>query len=180
MRAGAVHVPPADVEFAHLAWHAFNKGAVTLRDLGEIARARQRLAGAVEYEAARQIAERSGAGGFVAQAELLAEAYWGTPRGACGHVAERSRLQRRIADRILAPGRVLRLGAERRSTERRLSYWSLLARDRASLGALFAEVAREAREPAPDSTDQRGVRHALGETAKLGLALIHLAWPGPR
>jgi hypothetical protein len=177
LRAGETLLPPPARMVVHHAWHAFNKGAVTLRDLGELRRLWRRITAESETEAALVYARETNALGFLTEALELNQAFWGPIDGV---PATTGRGPRWLGRKLLDPRAVLREGGDRWPAYRKIAYWSLLAPGDASLGFLVRDVLRDVSNHAMAQHREPTWGERLSALSELGLALGLCALPLPR
>lgn len=177
LRAGETLLPPPARMVVHHAWHAFNKGAVTLRDLGELRRLWRGISGDSQSQAALDYARETNALGFLTEALELNDAFWGPNEAVPGMKGHRPRW---LGRKLLDPRAVLREGGERWPAYRKIAYWSLLAREDASLGFLVRDVLRDVSNHAMAEHREPGWGERLSALSELGLALGLCALPFPR
>ncbi len=122
LRAGEVLLPPLEDELVYTAYHAFSRGAVTLRDLGDVARLRLAAKDHLNEEIVEGAATRAGALAFMNQAHLLGSRLWNIFPGD----RPKDDAARWISRNIIAPQTIVAVGSRAWWPYRKICYWSLL------------------------------------------------------
>jgi hypothetical protein len=162
LRGTSVLLPPLVEEIHYLCHHAFLDGAVTLRNLEDIARWVDRYDGELDWDEAAARARASGTAHFVREALVLCGELWGTPASGLHLFPTTAPNRRWLARNLVHPATVLRAGAGTWWPFRHICYWSLLEPSAADLRALVSRVDRGTRfmglEDPSHSSQARGVR----------------------
>jgi hypothetical protein len=141
-RAGAVLIPPPDYELAHLAWHTFNKGTATLRDLSDLARlwAQATQTGKQAIDAC---CRKTGTTRFLHRALRLCRCFWGLVIGEAIGQEGLGNTRDWFAERLYSADAVLLNGNQRNASQRKIGYWSLLPSELAPWSFLISDTLQE-------------------------------------
>lgn len=174
LRSGEVLVPPPAEELAHVAWHAFTKGAPKLRDLLDVARLWHDLPAHLSWEHVIARAEAARASLFLEQAMRLCSLFWSHERGLwpSGLPAVDRAVGRRIGQRFFQPGAILNSQTDTWWPYGQIAYWALLPMREAGFTRLFLEAVEEQRKGALLNDELFPPRAAARAALEIGIALM--------
>ena len=179
LRSGEVLVPPPAEELAHVAWHAFTKGAPKLRDLLDVARLWHDLPAHLSWEHVIARAEAARASLFLEQAMRLCSLFWSHERGLwpSGLPAVDRAVGRRIGQRFFQPGAILNSQTDTWWPYGQIAYWALLPMREAGFTRLFLEAVEEQRKGALLNDELFPPRAAARAALEIGIALMSCLVP---
>ncbi len=138
LQSGTVLLPSREHELVYTGFHGANRGGLTLRDLGDIARLRTHDPDRLSWDRAFDIAREVGCLSFLRITHSLCESLWPIPRvpvpGRFGNPGWKMRL----ISNLISPETVLAAGSETWWPYKRILFWAAMPGFRGSASDLFS------------------------------------------
>ncbi|MBD3868846.1 MAG: nucleotidyltransferase family protein [Acidobacteria bacterium] len=179
LRAGEVLLPPPEEELVYLAFHALNRGIITLRTVSDVARLRALTFESLNWDRIFAYAAETGTIAFFNVVHQLAEEFWPVPHIALPPLSNwQSALKLRIASNLLAPATVLRTGCDVWWPYKRITYWAVLPGNSADRSTLFSLKSRLLHEIHDGEVEAGAAQSYPGFMARILAGLLLCLMPG--
>jgi hypothetical protein len=138
LRSGTVLIPPREEELVYVAYHALNRGTITIRDLADISRLRDHDSDRISWERVFRCAQKTGGTSCLRITFELCESLWRIPRVDLPGWLGRPNRKLRVASNLVSPRTVLDAGTNTWWPYRRILSWAAMPGTAVEARQLFA------------------------------------------
>ncbi|MBD3869712.1 MAG: nucleotidyltransferase family protein [Acidobacteria bacterium] len=138
LRSGKVLVPSREDELVYTSFHGANRGGLTLRDLGDIARLRCHEPAELSWDTVFQTARDAGCLSFLRMVHTLCEALWPITKVPIPEELGKPGWKMRLISNLISRRTVLAAGIETWWPYKRILYWAALPDGRGATSNLFS------------------------------------------
>lgn len=177
LQSGPVLLPSREHELVYTSFHGANRGGLTLRDLGDIARLRTYDPDRLSWNRAFDIALEAGCLSFVRIAHSLCESLWPIPRVPVPRRFGRTGWKMRLVSNLISPETVLAAGNDTWWPYKRILFWAALPGFRGTASDLFSGESHFMQDLAEYELQPHRKTSSLKITPRVLAALLYCMLP---